>query len=100
MSADLTSSMGKTPYFSPSIGSAKRLNASRISPSSCGVTLCSFASLDWRVLGAALPLAAGVLRFGGYRYLLDTILLQEFFGKFFTICAFVKLRTVKTFRSS
>lgn len=57
--------MGRTPNFSPSMGSAKRLKASRISPSSWGVTLCSFASLDWRALGALpLPLAV-TLRFGG-----------------------------------
>ena len=66
MSADFTSSMGMTPFFSPSMGSAKRLKASLISPSSCGETLCSLASLDWRALGAAAAAAAPPdLRFGG-----------------------------------
>lgn len=67
MSADFTSSMGMTPFFSPSMGSAKRLKASLISPSSCGETLCSLASLDWRALGAAAAAAPPDLRFGGCR---------------------------------
>lgn len=58
--ADLTSSMGMTPFFSPSMGSEKRLQDSPISPSSCAETLCSLASLDCRA-----PPAAGALRFGG-----------------------------------
>lgn len=64
MRADLTSSMGMTPLRSPSMGSAKRLYASLISPSFCAETLCSFASLD---RGAALdaPVAGAALRFGG-----------------------------------
>lgn len=64
MRADLTSSMGRTPFLSPSMGSAKRLYASLISPSFCAETLCSFASFD---RGAALgaPVAGAVLRFGG-----------------------------------
>ena len=62
ISADLTSSMGSTPFFSPSMGSENRLHASLISVSSCAVTLCSRASFDSRGL---LPVAAGALRFGG-----------------------------------
>lgn len=64
MSADLTSSVGKTPFFSPSIGSEKRLKASLISPSSWPETLCSFASFDCRAFGA-LAAAPPDLRFGG-----------------------------------
>lgn len=65
MRADLTSSMGRTPFLSPSMGSAKRLYASLISPSFCADMLCSFASFD---RGAALgaPEAGAGLRFGGY----------------------------------
>lgn len=59
--AERTSLVGITPYLSPSIGSAKRLKASRISLSSCAVTLCSFASFDSRGFGAS----AGALRLGG-----------------------------------
>lgn len=59
--AERTSLVGITPYLSPSIGSANRLKASRISLSSCAVTLCSFASFDSRGFGAS----AGDLRFGG-----------------------------------
>lgn len=59
--AERTSLVGMTPYFSPSIGSAKRLNASRISLSSWAVTLCSFASFDWRGFGAS----TGPFLFGG-----------------------------------
>ena len=66
MSADLTSLEGRTPFFSPSIGSEKRLHASLISPSSCAETLCSLASLDWRALGAEDAPAAADLRLGGY----------------------------------
>lgn len=55
MRADLTSPEGITPSRSPSMGSAKRLQASLISPSSRAETLCSLASLDWR---GALPPAA------------------------------------------
>src|SRR5687767_15887682 len=54
MSADLRSLMGSTPFFSPSIGSEKRLYASFISPSSCAVTLCSFASFERRGLGVVV----------------------------------------------
>lgn len=62
--ADLTSSMGSTPFFSPSMGSAKRLKASLISPSSCAETLCSLASFErGAALGAASP--PPDLRFGG-----------------------------------
>lgn len=74
MSADLTSLTGKTPFFSPSIGSANRPKASLISPSSCAETLCSLASFDCRGLGAVEGPPA--LRFGGC-----------FFGKlFFFFC--------------
>lgn len=73
INADLTSSMGITPIFSPSIGSEKRLKASLISPSSCAETLCSFASLERGaalvvVLWEALP---PDLRFGGWTSLGD-----------------------------
>lgn len=68
MRADFTSSMGRTPFCSPSMGSEKRLYASLISFSSCAVTLCSLASLDCRGLGAPLPEAAG-FRLGGCRIL-------------------------------
>lgn len=62
--ADLKSSIGMTPFFSPSMGSANRLKASLISPSSCAEMLCSLASFDrGGALGA--PAAAPVLRFGG-----------------------------------
>ena len=61
--ADRTSFVGITPCLSPSIGSEKRLKASRISLSSWAVTLCSFASLDWRCFGAS----PGAFLFGGYQ---------------------------------
>jgi hypothetical protein len=48
ISARRTSPMGMTPSFSPSMGSAKREKASRISDSSCAVRLCSLASLEGR----------------------------------------------------
>jgi hypothetical protein len=58
--------MGSTPFFSPSMGSANRLKASLISPSSCADTLCSLASFE---RGAALvvpvaPAAPPDLRLG------------------------------------
>lgn len=46
--ARLTSPIGITPSFSPSIGSANKLNASLISASSWAVMLFSLASFDWR----------------------------------------------------
>lgn len=63
-----TSSMGMTPSFSPSIGSAKSEKASLISASSCAVMSCSLASLD--CLAPALPdapdsAAPPDFRFGG-----------------------------------
>lgn len=61
----LTSSIGITPSFSPSMGSANRANASLISASSRAEMLCSLASLDWRSLGAAAKLEAAALRLGG-----------------------------------
>jgi hypothetical protein len=62
----LTSPIGMTPSFSPSMGSENSANASLISASSRAVMLCSFASLDWRSLGAE----GGTLRFGGYHDLI------------------------------
>lgn len=50
-----TSPIGMAPSFSPSIGSEKRLNASRISDSSCALRLCSFASFDGRADEDAPP---------------------------------------------
>lgn len=44
----------------------KMLNASAISDSSSALMSCSLASLERRGLGAALPVAAGALRLGGY----------------------------------
>lgn len=63
-----TSSMGMTPSFSPSMGSAKSEKASLISASSCAVMSCSLASLD--CLAPALPgapdsAALPDFRFGG-----------------------------------
>ena len=60
-----TSPIGITPSFEPFCFLANKENASRISFSSAGVTLCSFASLDWRGLGAGAS-AAGSLRLGGF----------------------------------
>jgi hypothetical protein len=65
-----TSAIGMTPSFSPSMGSEKRLNASRMSASSCAEMLFSLASLDCRALGALLLVAvvsAGGRRRGGWR---------------------------------
>lgn len=59
--AERTSPVGITPCLSPSMGSENRLKASRISLSSCAVTLCSLASLESRGLGAS----AGAFLFGG-----------------------------------
>lgn len=66
----LTSLVGITPSFSPSMGSEKRANASLISASSCAVMSCSLASLDGR--GPPPPFAplllgsAAAFRFAGY----------------------------------
>jgi len=63
--AERTSLVGITPCRSPSMGSAKRLKASLISLSSCAVTLCSFASLDWRGLGGMGSVGGPERRLGG-----------------------------------
>jgi len=66
-----TSAVGMTPSFSPSMGSEKRLKASRMSASSCAEMLFSLASLDCRALGALLlavvVVSAGGRRRGGWR---------------------------------
>lgn len=64
MSVDFRSLMGSTPFFSPSMGSANKLKASLISPSSCAVTLCSLASFDCRGFDAVE--GPPDLRFGGF----------------------------------
>lgn len=63
-----TSSIGMTPPFSPSMGSANSVKASLISASSCAVMSCSLASFDCLARVAAAPGSAAPpdLRFGGY----------------------------------
>lgn len=66
--ARLTSPIEITPSFSPSIGSANRLNASLISASSAAVMLFSLASFDWRCPPVVLDEeeeAVAALRFAG-----------------------------------
>jgi len=69
MSARRTSPMGMTPSFSPSMGSANREKASRISASSSAVMSFSFASFERRALDLDVGLeaapAAGGRRLGG-----------------------------------
>lgn len=69
MSARRTSSMGITPSFSPSMGSANSEKASRISASSSAVMLCSLASFEGRapvgLAAAEEALAAAARRRGG-----------------------------------
>lgn len=69
--ARLTSLVGMTPSFSPSMGSEKRAKASLISASSCAVMSCSLASLDGRGAAAAMfapppdDSVAAILRLAG-----------------------------------
>lgn len=63
--ARLTSLVGMTPSFSPSMGSANSAKASLISRSSRAEMLCSFASFDCRSLGSASLARLAAFRFGG-----------------------------------
>jgi hypothetical protein len=60
-----TSPIGIIPSFSSLSALENSPNASLISLSSAAVMLCSFASLDWRVLGVAAS-AAGARRLAGW----------------------------------